>query len=167
MHFEARDYVRRYSTLSPMSIVEIGSRNVNGAVRDLFSQQDYTGIDIRPGRGVDIVVNAIDWNPPSLVDFVICTEVLEHCEHWHRLVLHACTWLKFGGRIIVTCAGPGREPHSAVDGRALQKGEWYANISPRDIALALREAGVFADSLEYVASSHDTRASAEFIPDQP
>lgn len=167
MHFEAREYVRRYSNFEPQSIVEIGSRNVNGAVRDLFNQEHYTGIDLRPGPGVDIAVDALKWNPPSLVDLVICTEVLEHMEAWRDLVLHACTWLNFGGRIIITCAGPGREPHSAVDGGRLQKGEWYGNISPRELAFALRDAGVFADSLEYVPSSNDTRASGEVLLDQP
>jgi len=161
MHKEAREYVRRYSSQEVQSIVEIGSRNINGTVRDFFNQSKYVGLDLHPGPCVDVVSDAFMWNPPDPVDLVLCCEVLEHAFDWQNLVLHACQWLKPNGRIVITCAGPGRAPHSAINGGPLQKGEWYANISPRDLAFVLNDAGIFTDSLEFVESSHDTRASGQ------
>lgn len=159
MHVEAREYVKRYASQTPQSIIEIGSRDINGGVRDFFNQSHYVGIDLRNGPGVDLQADAFTWQPRGYVDLVICTEVLEHVQEWHRLVSRACSWLRFGGRIVITCAGPGRTPHSAIDGGPLQKGEWYSNISTRDLAPVLIGAGVLPDSLEFLEESCDTRAS--------
>ena len=47
-----------------------------------------------------------------------------------------------GGALLITCAGPGRLPHSAVDGGPLQTGEYYAGI-PADVLKAwLTQAGL-------------------------
>jgi len=45
-------------------------------------------------------------------------------------VLQAFRMLEPGGMFVMTAAGPGRAPHSAVDGKGLQPGEHYANIDP-------------------------------------
>ena len=37
------------------SVLECGSYNVNGSVRDLFAVREYIGLDWRPGPGVDVV----------------------------------------------------------------------------------------------------------------
>lgn len=61
-------------------ILEIGSLNVNGSVREFFNCS-YTGIDMRGGKDVDIVINAhdlMDKFEPKTFDFVMCLETLEH-----------------------------------------------------------------------------------------
>jgi hypothetical protein len=39
--------------------------------------------------------------------------------------------------LILTCAGPGRPPHSGVDGGPLRPGEHYANPDPADLYACL------------------------------
>lgn len=133
MHAAARAFVERW--IRPDSddpIVEIGSRNINGGLRDLFPRapqfQTYHGLDIADGPGVDEVADAATWEPPEPVACVLCCEVLEHWQNWQGIVLNACLWLQPGGRLIITCAGAGRKPHSAIDGEALRPEEYYANL---------------------------------------
>ena len=38
-------------------VLEIGSLNINGSVRQFFSNCDYTGLDVAEGKDVDIVCN--------------------------------------------------------------------------------------------------------------
>ena len=38
------------------SVLEVGSVNINGTVRDLFDRpNNYIGLDVAPGRDVDVV----------------------------------------------------------------------------------------------------------------
>ena len=75
-------------------VLEVGSRYVNGTVRPLiekfFQPREYIGIDIKPGKFVDIVMPAeelLDYFGPESFDVVISTEVLEHVKNW-RLVIN-------------------------------------------------------------------------------
>lgn len=74
-------------------VLEVGSKYVNGSVRPLIekflSPREYIGIDIEPGKYVDIVVSAEDM--PKLFgsesfDVVISSEVLEHVKNWKLVV---------------------------------------------------------------------------------
>lgn len=132
MHQEAYEFVRLVG--QPIGygarILEFGSRNVNGSVRDLFRDSTfYCGIDIVPGDGVDVIACAAAYNHEQLVDVVICCEVLEHTILAGPICLNAWRNLRLGGRYIVTCAGPLRSPHSALDGGVLRRGEYYLNVT--------------------------------------
>lgn len=129
--------VTRFGPFSPT--LEIGSRNINGGVRDLFP--DCTGIDIAAGPGVDIVADAATWKPDKSYGAVVSCEVFEHVENWPDLVATAVRALKRGGLVILTMAGPGREPHSGIDGGPVHDGEFYANVEPHDLELTLKAAG--------------------------
>lgn len=135
MHPAAWEFVKQnacvgYSSTDPVRILDIGGRNVNGTVRDLFPKAEYVSVDLRDGPGVDVVADIMDYLPEDRVDMVVCCEVLEHAPRWREIVQRCCRFLRPGGKLIVTCAGPDRIPHSAVDGRhELLPGEYYANIS--------------------------------------
>lgn len=141
MHPGAFEFVGRYGTFDFISVIEIGSRDINGSVRCHFPGADYIGLDLIAGPAVDVVCDALNYEPPQKVDLVVCCEVFEHCMKWDSLIFHAASWLKPGGQIIITCAGPGREPHSAIDGGALNPDEYYANISARELSDELHYAG--------------------------
>ena len=66
MHPEARAFVAAAATrLPPGPVVELGARDFNGSVRDLFpGAPAYVGVDLAPGAGVDVVADAADWRPP-------------------------------------------------------------------------------------------------------
>lgn len=159
MHKAVKEYVGRYSTQAAVSVVEIGSRDINGSVRPLFPAAAWVGIDLLPGPRVDIVGDATQFRPESPVDLVICCEVLEHAPNWRDLIATAAAWLKPCGRLVVTCAAHNRRPHSGIDGGwKLHEGEYYAGVSCLDLALAMHRAGLVIDSMEHVAA--DTRGSA-------
>lgn len=141
MHPGAFEFVGRYATRDDISVIEIGSRYINGSVRSHFPNACWTGIDLYPGDYVDFVVDALDYDPEHRVDLVVCCEVFEHTAQWAEILDAAWYWLLPKGRILITCAGPGRDVHSAIDGGALQPDEHYANITARELSDALHEAG--------------------------
>ncbi len=141
MHPGAFEFVGRFATLHAVSVIEIGSRDINGSVRPHFPAADYFGIDLYAGPAVDWVGDAMEYDAPMPVDIVICCEVFEHSNKWPFLLHRSNHWLKPGGRIIITCAGLGREPHSAIDGGELHPDEHYANITQDELAEELYYAG--------------------------
>jgi hypothetical protein len=59
MHSEAREFVARHARPSPgLLVLDIGGRDMNGTVRDLWPGADYTAMDITDGPGVDVVADA-------------------------------------------------------------------------------------------------------------
>jgi SAM-dependent methyltransferase len=115
----------------------LGGRDVNGTARVLYPYVPlYVGVDLLPGQGVDVVADARDWRPPSWLrfDLVLCTEVLEHAPQPWRICETAWEILRPGGAFVVTCAGPGRKPHSGIDGGPLREGEHYENVDPELLA---------------------------------
>ena len=36
-------------------VLEVGSLDINGSIRDLFQNCEYTGIDLGEGKGVDVI----------------------------------------------------------------------------------------------------------------
>jgi SAM-dependent methyltransferase len=111
--------------------LEIGSRNYNGTVRDLFRRHfrplSYWGIDLQPGPGVDQAVDAAEYDGRAHFDLVVCCEVLEHAADPMEIIDCAARALRPGGRLLLTCAGLLRPPHGA-DGGLLREGETYNQI---------------------------------------
>lgn len=142
MHSEAMAFVARIARdlpTVPLRVVEIGSKDVNGSVRHLFPNCEYTGVDIAPGPGVDVVADGATWQPAEPADVVLCLETLEHAPRAHEVVANLIRMTRPGGLLIVTAAGPGRKEHSAVDGGPLREGEHYRNISARELQAWLAE----------------------------
>ena len=155
MHAKAMEFLRRLTITGP--VIEIGSRNVNGSARDAFPGVEWWGIDSEDGPGVDEIYDAAEYWPEQQFRTVICCEVLEHCEHWRKILDNVASW-QDSLTLIITCAGPGRQPHSAIDGGPLRDSEYYQNISAEELRLNLIESGfrtVYADQ-----HSTDTRAIA-------
>lgn len=132
MHPQAYHFVataaRDHHAQAP--VYEIGSRNINGTVRGLFSHLGlYLGVDVMPGPDVDLVVDAATYAPPIPPATVVCCEVLEHTPAAQAIVMRAASVLEPGGLLIITTAGDGRAPHSAIDGGPVRPGEYYRNLS--------------------------------------
>lgn len=130
MHGEAMQWVQMHAPRHAVSVLEVGSFNVNGEVRQFFAGR-YLGIDIKPGPGVDVVADASTYEPSELFDVVVCCEVLEHTVVWPGIVAMCGRALRPGGALILTCAGPGRAPHGAAGGDV--GSEFYANVSADEL----------------------------------
>lgn len=169
MHDAVLDWVGRWSAGARI-VIDLGGRDVNGTCRPLFPDAQYAAVDIVDGPGVDIVADIrawrSDWHPlgalgdsEPFADVVLCTEVFEHLDGWQDVCVTAFEELKPGGRFIVTCAGPGRPPHSGRDAVPTpEPDEHYANISPEELTKALEAAGFVVSACHQVG--HDTQALA-------
>lgn len=85
-------------------ILEVGSLDVNGNVKELFD--NYTGVDMRPGKNVDVVAKAN--NLPFFnesFDHVLCLETLEHDDCFWKSILEMKRVLKKGGKLVITVPG--------------------------------------------------------------
>lgn len=143
MHPEALDFIRRQTYgVTYGRVLEFGSLNINGTTRDVITAISYYGIDRQKGPGVDEVVqSAAVYRSLARVDLVVCCEVLEHTPELYGICSSAFDNLRPGGVFLVTCATRARQPHSAVDGGPLRNGEYYHNVSEKELKLACRSAG--------------------------
>lgn len=156
MHDAAYDYVGRYASTRRLTVVEIGSRDVNFTIRPHFPHASYVGIDAQPGPCVDVVADGATWQPEEAVDLVVCAEVFEHTPNWQAIVENAAAMLRPGGRAVFTCAGPGRAEHGVhVDDPDLPG--WYQNVAADDLAAAMGEAGLI--DVEVETLGEDTRGT--------
>lgn len=157
-------WIARYATQDAVTVLDLGGRSVNGSPRHLFpNATKYTVVDILPAEGVDIVADASTWEPDQQYDWVLSAECFEHTASWPGICRTAHKALKPGGTFIVTTAGPGRPPHSAIDGLfRLLPGEHYANVPGPELQRVLSECG-FEDILvdtQWPPNPCDTRAVA-------
>lgn len=146
MHTEVLNFLDRVRTYRPdlfgdQRVVEFGSYVINGSVRGLFDRCDYTGVDWRPGYGVDVVSLAhqyapVEGSPP--IDLCISTEMLEHDPHWKDSVANMAALVRTGGSVILTCAAPGRPVHETDCAPAP---DYYKPISAVELVQHLRELG--------------------------
>src|SRR5678809_1536471 len=67
----------------------------------------------------DVVASGESFQPPHPAAVVLCCETLEHAACAEAICRNAYRMLAPGGVFVVTAAGEGRDPHSAVDGGPL------------------------------------------------
>jgi hypothetical protein len=108
------------------------------------------------------VADAADWDPDGRRwDVVVAAEIFEHTASWPAICRTAYQACAPGGVFIVTTAGPGRPPHSAVDGLLrLLPGEHYANVPASELERVLIETGFVDVVVDSQPSPADTRAVA-------
>jgi SAM-dependent methyltransferase len=116
-HVQQLFYVEALKNFFPqyfegVKVLEIGSLNINGSVRQYFNHCQYTGLDVGPGKDVDIVCAGEDFGAPSSqYDVVISCEAMEHNPNWRLTWLNMLRMLKPDGFMVMTCASIGRRQH--------------------------------------------------------
>jgi hypothetical protein len=108
MTFTVQQFVRTFwQEHGPLeNCLDIGAYNVNGSVKNAISgYKKFTGIDMRPGPGVDLVLNAHNldtvWKEPTF-DFVSCCEMIEHDLMFWKTKEQIDKVLKVGGWFLLT-----------------------------------------------------------------
>lgn len=93
-------------------VIEIGSYNVNGSVREII---DVTvGVDMRRGPGVDLVCavsDLADKFPQGSFDACVSTDTLEHVQDWKSFVNTSWGLVKEGGWLVITMASLAKGKH--------------------------------------------------------
>lgn len=115
------------SFFTNVNVLEVGSLDLNGTVRPFFNNsKEYIGIDIGPGKGVDVICEGQKYpGPDRHFDTVISCECFEHNPYWLETFLNMWRMLRYGGLMVFTCATTGRHEHGTVN--------WLPNASPLTI----------------------------------
>jgi hypothetical protein len=147
MHNEQMNFVRRVRDRFPKhfdrtNVLEVGSLNVNGSVRDLFRQPTlYHGLDLGPGPGVDHVCHGADFQggPPDGWDVVISCEAFEHDRRWEETFANMVQLCRIGGLVVMTCASRRRHRHGTLRDSPESSpftNDYYKNLNPIELIAA-------------------------------
>ena len=144
-HIQQINFVRGLAEAYPdnfsgCSVLEVGSLNINGTVRQFFTGCDYIGLDVGPGRGVDIVCEGQDYDADdNTFKTVVSCECFEHNPFWVETFLNMHRLCKKTGLVIMSCATTGRKEHGttrsepATSPLTLAKGwNYYRNLTEQD-----------------------------------
>ena len=112
MHKNILAFGQRNAHLFSGSVLEVGSQNVNGTIREVLPIT--LGVDFMEGRGVDRVVDVCDLEAtfgPESFDCVVSCDALEHMEHWNESLRNMWAVLKPRGIFLLTIAHPEKGVH--------------------------------------------------------
>jgi SAM-dependent methyltransferase len=102
-------------------VVEFGSYNINGSIRDWCSCSDYTGVDWIAGPCVDLVSLAHEvLFPPETFDTVLSASMLEHDPYWEWSIGKMIEVMKPDGILAISWGAAKNPPHhfeTAPDGK--------------------------------------------------
>ena len=116
MHKFARRFIQENANKLTGRVIEIGSLDVNGGIRDLVTIE--VGVDMRPGIGVDLVCKAEDLLTHYRVgefDACVSLDTLEHVEDWAGFVKTSWELVKEGGWLVMTMASMLKGRHAYPD----------------------------------------------------
>jgi SAM-dependent methyltransferase len=134
-------------------VLEIGSLNINGSVREQFSDCDYTGADLELAPGVDIACQGqlLEFATGSF-DTTISAECLEHNPYWRETLVNMLRMTRADGMVLMTCATTGRKEHGTsrttpYDSPLTTAARWdyYRNLTAHDVEAALNLSGWLSD----------------------
>ena len=103
-------FFRLYARSSTPTIVEFGSMNVNGSLRDVAPKDaTYVGLDLEAGPGVDVVVSPGQPVPvcSGYADLVVSSSALEHDALFWTTFEVMCRICKPGGYIYINVPSNG------------------------------------------------------------
>lgn len=168
-HAAQRQYLESVKKLHPtlfnnVSVLDVGSCDINGNNRGFFTLTDYTGVDVYPGPNVDVVSPIHEWEEEKLFDVVISTECLEHDMHYSKSLLAMVSRLKPGGLFVMTCATTGRAEHGTLrtskqDSMTtkladVEWGNYYKNLTEEHIREVLDIESIFSSYQFSVHNGH-------------
>ncbi|MGY3870221.1 methyltransferase domain-containing protein [Aeromonas crassostreae] len=107
-------------THEPVNIIEIGSQDVNGSIRDFFVCKEnvsYIGLDFTQGKGVDVLISDPYRLPveDASTDVVVTSSCLEHSELFWLSFSEMLRILKPGGLIYINVPSNGYIHRYPVD----------------------------------------------------
>ena len=143
-HAEQRDFFHELRAAEPFlfedrEVLEIGSLDINGTIRDFFVRCDYTGVDLQPGPGVDVVGEGQLLNfPDESFDVVVSAECFEHNPFWRETFINMHRMSR--EVVIFTCATEGRAEHGTsrttpgCSPFTVDKWDYYRNLTEDDFS---------------------------------
>jgi len=141
-------------------VLEIGSLDINGSVRQFFANCDYIGVDLGEGKGVNLIAKGEELDfPANSFDVVISCECFEHNPNWVATFNNMARMCS--GLMIMTCATTGRPEHGTTRTSPADApfcGDYYKNLTEQDI----KDNCDFSKFIEYGFSTCDSPADLYF-----
>jgi len=125
-------------------VLEVGSLNINGSVRQFFeaSVEEYVGCDLGEGDGVDLVCAGHELAfDDDHFDVAISCECFEHDRHWRQTFGKMIDLVRDGGLVLFSCATTGRPEHGTVrtsPGDAPFTNNYYMNLERGHFGLLVK-----------------------------
>jgi SAM-dependent methyltransferase len=184
-HLEQKVYIKSIKDKFPHyfnnnKVLEVGSLNINGSIREFFDNCRYIGLDVSSGNGVDVICGGQNYNAPDNSYDVVCSaECFEHNPYWLETFQNMIRLCKNDGLVLFTCATEGRPEHGTTrttpQDSPLTVGigwDYYQNLTENDFIDNLDFNSYFKDySFEVNQESHDlyfwgivSKNSVEQIP---
>ena len=152
-HRQQFDFVKGVAHLHPNNfhnakVLEVGSLDINGSVRQFFTDCDYIGIDLGEGKGVDVVCQGQEYDAPTdTFDTIISCECFEHNPDWVLTFVNMYRMTKPGGLIVMSCATTGRGEHGTKRTSPQDApfcGDYYMNLTEQDFVERFKLENMFS-----------------------
>ena len=119
-HFQQEKFVEiasEYLNLTySKKVFELGSYDVNGSIKPLFSFNEYIGVDVSEGPNVDKVYDGKDLSflSDDCFDLSISCNCFEHNPEWKSNLVDMHRVTKEGGYLIIQIASRGFDEHGTT-----------------------------------------------------
>lgn len=153
-HQEQKDFIKKLKSKYPdyfneKFVLEVGSLNLNGTIRDFFTKCTYVGLDLAEGLCVDLVCSGHQYNAPDESYDVVCsTECFEHDIHWLDTFKNMIRLCKSNGLVFFTCATEGRTEHGTSRNEPFSSpftNDYYKNLIELDFTSQLNLNDYFSE----------------------
>ena len=144
-HKEQQDFVSGLKVKHPewftgKAVLEFGSYNINGTVRDCFTDiEDYVGVDWRAGPCVDEVALFHEFRSDRMFDILVSVNTFEHDPYWRDSLATGVGYINRGGAVLVVCGAHGMVEHEHA---ASPTNGYYRNLEVEELQDRLSELGV-------------------------
>jgi len=138
-----KKYSKHFSKDS--KVLEVGSRYINGAIRDFFSIEEWIGIDWLDGKNVDIVTLAHEFESDTRFDTIVSASMLEHDPHWEKSLKNSMLHMKEDGILIFSWQAARSKPH----GKRYAPDKKYHALKAELVFNYLEKIGMYVHEFHY------------------
>ena len=169
MHWHARNFTVHIKNSLPeffkgKKVLDVGSGDINGNNRHLFSQCQYEGNDVIQAKNVTVVSKTKDLSfQDNTFDTIVSTECFEHDPEYKDSIAKIVRMLKPDGLFFFTCASTGRAEHGTrrttpkdsygTIGNIDTMIDYYKNLTEKDLNEVVNLNNVFSQWDTYYNST--------------
>jgi hypothetical protein len=159
-HYAQQVFFSNLKNLKPekfkgCSVLDIGSLDINGNNHYLFEDYTYVGVDVGPGKNVDVIAKGHEYKSETLFDVVISSECFEHDMFYVETIKNCIDLTKPEGLFTFTCASEGRPEHGTNRSKPQDApllpfldedwGDYYKNLNESDIREIFNPEEIFSE----------------------
>jgi SAM-dependent methyltransferase len=144
-HHSQKQFVKSLQEQFPQNfnqikMLEIGSLNLNGSIREYFTDCTYVGVDVGEGNDVDLVCGGHEVDhPDETYDTIGSCNCFEHNPHWIETFANMYRMTKKTGLVFISVPTTGNAEHGTTASApgdsplTIAKGwEYYKNLTEED-----------------------------------